>query len=366
MLSKAERSEAIKLLMDLVSIPSKSGSEQKISEFIFNWMSRKGFHHVKRDSAGNVYGSTSSSPVPRLLYCGHMDTVPGEVPVKMENNRLYGRGSSDAKGPLAAMLFSAYITMVEKGDDVSVLAVTGEESGSTGIKHALKNGIVEKFAVFGEPSGSNRIVTGYRGRLEAKVEFRSQSFHASKPWVGRSALQCAVDFAKKVETLWGHPSDKEKFNTVSATVTELISGVAPNVSPPLATVTVDVRIPPGRPLNAIINDLQLIVKESAEGAQCEMKLVEASDAVLIDPLNPIVKAMRRAIYRATGTPGICVRKTGSGDMNHAVMHNIHCVTYGPGNTLDEHSESESIEISDYIRSIEVLKILPSELYRMIA
>jgi len=366
MLTEAERSESIKLLMDLVSIPSKSGSEQRISEFIFNWMKSKGFHHLKKDSVGNIYGDTSRSSAPQLLYCGHMDTVPGEVRVRLENDRLYGRGSSDAKGSLAAMLFSAYLTMLKRGDDVAVLAVTGEESGSSGIKHALKNGVLQKYAVFGEPSGSNKIVIGYRGRLEAKVEFRSPSFHASKPWVGRSALQCAVDFAKRVETLWGNPIDKEKFNVVSATVTEFRSGVAPNVSPPRAKVTVDVRIPPDRRLDKIISELESIVMQSAAGAQSKMKLVEASDGVLIDASTPIVKAMRRAIYQATGSPGVCVRKTGSGDMNHAVMHNIQCITYGPGSTSDEHSESESIEVNDYLRSIEVLKILPAELYRMIA
>ncbi|MDG6933456.1 MAG: M20/M25/M40 family metallo-hydrolase [Nitrososphaerota archaeon] len=361
MLTEEERQQAIDLLMRLVSIPSESGSELEVSEFIMEWLMKKGFDSPRTDSVGNVRASTGRTE-PVLLYCGHMDTVPGRIPVRRVGNKIFGRGSSDAKGPLAAMLYSASLLAKRNTDNgVAILAVVGEETGSTGIRRALEDGINQKYAVFGEPSGFNNIVIGYRGRLEVNIEFTAPSFHASKPWVGRSALQCAVDFSKSVEGLWKDSAGIRKFDTVSATVTRLVSGVAGNVAPPRAALTLDLRYPPGLDQNKFIEELEELAKECAGTASFRMNVVEASGGVIVETSARLVRAMRRAIFHSTRVPATCVKKTGSGDMNHAVRFGIESITYGPGSTSDEHSDEESIDITDYLRAIEVLTRLPEEL-----
>ena len=96
---------AVDLLTRMVKIYSPSGSEGEISKFLAAEMEKLGFR-VHRDEVGNVIGEIGEgSPV--VLLCGHMDTVEGEIPVRVEDGQLYGRGSVDAKGPLAAMIVAA-------------------------------------------------------------------------------------------------------------------------------------------------------------------------------------------------------------------------------------------------------------------
>ncbi|MDX1813808.1 MAG: M20/M25/M40 family metallo-hydrolase, partial [Candidatus Bathyarchaeia archaeon] len=103
---------AVDLLTRMTKIYSSSGNEEEISLFLADEMTKMGFH-VHRDEVGNVIGEIGDgSPV--VLLCGHMDTVEGEIPVRIEDGQLYGRGSVDAKGPLAAMIVAAS-TFIKKG-----------------------------------------------------------------------------------------------------------------------------------------------------------------------------------------------------------------------------------------------------------
>ena len=96
---------AVNLLSQMVKIYSPSGKEGKISLFLADEMKKLGLS-VHRDEVGNVIGQIGEgSPV--VLFCGHMDTVEGVIPVRVEDGHLYGRGSVDAKGPLAAMIVAA-------------------------------------------------------------------------------------------------------------------------------------------------------------------------------------------------------------------------------------------------------------------
>ncbi len=98
----------VELLQRMVSIPSLSGQEEELAGFLVREMAARGLRaHV--DEAGNAVGELGEGPE-EILLLGHMDTVPGQVPVQIANGRLYGRGSVDAKGPLAA--FIAAVTRV--------------------------------------------------------------------------------------------------------------------------------------------------------------------------------------------------------------------------------------------------------------
>ncbi|NIU83663.1 MAG: M20/M25/M40 family metallo-hydrolase, partial [Candidatus Thorarchaeota archaeon] len=97
---------AVNLLKKMVEIYSPTGEEQGIASFLFDEMQKLGFS-VRQDRAGNVIGEHSGTH-PRILLCGHMDTVPGLIPVRLDGQALYGRGSVDAKGPLAAFIIAAF------------------------------------------------------------------------------------------------------------------------------------------------------------------------------------------------------------------------------------------------------------------
>jgi LysW-gamma-L-lysine carboxypeptidase len=343
--------------MDLVSIPSPSGKEDKLAKYIFDWLTEREFKNVKIDRAGNVRARTTEG-TPVITYCGHMDTVPGALPVSLKNGRLFGRGASDAKGSLSAMLYSAY-RLMQKGIPTEVLAVVREEMNSEGIKYALRDEPISKFAVFGEPSGANTIVIGYRGRIEAEVEFYAPGFHASMPWIGRSALQYAIDFVDRLNAYEANFSSRNKTDSVSVCVTRMNSGVANNVAPPDARLVLDIRIPENIKREKIIKDVRKLCKLTGV-PRFRMKVNESVEAAS-SPKGYLLMAMRRAIFRALGSPAKMVRKTGSGDMNYAIKQGVQALTYGPGDGLTEHSSNESIELEEFFKVINVLTELPIEL-----
>jgi LysW-gamma-L-lysine carboxypeptidase len=362
MLSDIQTKEALSLLMDLVSIPSPSGKEGKLAKYIFNWLSERGFKNIKIDRAGNVRARTTEE-IPIITYCGHMDTVPGTFPVSLNNGRLFGRGASDAKGPLSAMLYSAY-RLMQKRIPVEVLAVVREEMNSEGIKYALRDEPISKFTVFGEPSGVNNVVIGYRGRIEAEVEFYAQSFHASMPWIGRSALQYAIDFIDRLKVYEANFSSRNKTDSVSICVTRMSAGLANNVAPPDARLVLDIRIPAHIKKEKIIEDIRKLCRLT-RAPRFRMKVNESVEAAS-SPNGYLMMAMRRAIFRALGSPAKMVKKTGSGDMNYAIKKGVEALTYGPGDGLTEHSSNESIELEGFFKTINVLTELPMELRHILS
>ena len=97
--------QAVQLLTNLLGIFSPSGKEESIADFLVEKMKQLGFR-VRKDGIGNVIGEIGDGE-PAVLLCGHMDTVTGHIPLRVEKGKIYARGAVDAKGPLAAMVTAA-------------------------------------------------------------------------------------------------------------------------------------------------------------------------------------------------------------------------------------------------------------------
>ena len=151
--------EGRKLLTELVSIPSVSGNETEAAEALAAFFEGHD-REVWIDDIGNVRAPGDDT----VLLTSHIDTVPGDIPVEIkdggEGPELWGRGSVDATGPLAAMAIAA----VETG--ASFVGVVGEESTSRGAWHLIENREAPDAVINGEPSGWDGITLGYRGLLE--------------------------------------------------------------------------------------------------------------------------------------------------------------------------------------------------------
>ncbi|MEM3174542.1 MAG: M20/M25/M40 family metallo-hydrolase, partial [Candidatus Bathyarchaeia archaeon] len=165
----------VNLLRKMLEIYSPSGREEKLSLFLASELEKLGFERVWRNSVGNVYGEIGSGE-PAILLCGHMDTVPGWIPVKIENNRLYGRGAVDAKSSLASMIIAAADLRTEvSSGKITVACVVDEEGGAKGIRHLIREKFNFDYAIFGEPSGIKRITFAYKGHLKVKITLKSFS-----------------------------------------------------------------------------------------------------------------------------------------------------------------------------------------------
>src|SRR5207247_10294533 len=112
--------------------------------------------------------------------CGHMDTVPGSLPVTVKDGRVFGRGAVDAKSALCAMV-AAGSALQDARMRVVVACVTREEGDGLGIQSLVKGGRKFDVGVFGDPGGNGRITVGSRGRLGGTLTNRTDCCHAAWP-----------------------------------------------------------------------------------------------------------------------------------------------------------------------------------------
>src|SRR5574338_556262 len=124
------------MLEKALRLYTPSLSEKPLAEFLADKCDDLGFENIRIDDVGNLI-ATKGSGYPRILLCGHMDTVPGKIKVRNENGFIYGRGASDAKAPLIAMLLAAASIQNNNGTVIFVGAVD-EEGNATGVKNLVK------------------------------------------------------------------------------------------------------------------------------------------------------------------------------------------------------------------------------------
>ena len=162
--------DAITFLQQLVAISSLSGAEQEASHWMAEQMAQLGFDAAFVDSAGNSVGiranpDENGAITKELMLLGHIDTVPGDIPVRIEEGKLYGRGSVDAKGPLATFVMAAAQAQLPTGVRVVVVGAVEEEAAtSKGARHVLTQ-YRPDWCIIGEPSGWNGVTLGYKGRI---------------------------------------------------------------------------------------------------------------------------------------------------------------------------------------------------------
>ena len=186
------------MLEKALRLYTPSLSEKPLAEFLADKCDDLGFENIHIDEVGNLI-ATKGSGSPKILLCGHMDTVPGKIKVRKEGNTLFGRGASDAKAPLMAMLFAAASIQNNNGTVMFVGAVD-EEGNATGIKNLVKDKLDLDYAVFGEPSGLKQVTIAYKGRLAINLRINvGDSAHASAPWLSKNAIEESVIFITELK-----------------------------------------------------------------------------------------------------------------------------------------------------------------------
>jgi len=351
---------AVDLLTRMVKIYSPSGKEEEISRFLADEMKKLGFR-VRRNEVGNVIGEIGEgSPV--ILLCGHMDTVEGEIPVRVEDGQLYGRGSVDAKGPLAAMIVAAS-KFVADGfpGKILVVGVVDEEKGGTGIKHFVESGIQPDYAIFGEPSGLEKIVFGYKGIVTVKISVETPSGHSAAPWLFDNAIEKAMEFWRQIRKLHLREEKlKSRFYSITSCLTGIKGGNnSASFIPSHCEIYIQLRIPPQLTPEQVYGEVKRKIdryKATNPKVTVAVEMVDVAKAFEADRRSVIVRALAWGIRKTTLNYASFSRKTGTGDMN--VLGNalkIPVVTYGPGDSRLDHTPNEHIDIQEYLKSIAVLK-----------
>jgi len=347
----------VELLQAMLEAYSPSGSEAQLANILREEMASKGMN-VKIDRVGNVVGKLGSEG-PRILLCGHMDTVPGRIQVRREGDLLYGRGAVDAKSSLAAMIVGATLAKERSAPpiQITVAAVVEEERSSKGIRALMEDGPQYDFAVFGEPSGASNLIIGYKGSLKLNVAFHTEGGHSASPWLSSSSFEESYLFWAAFEHEILCNNAQSKFEAVTGCVTGIEAGGLGNSIPANATLDIDVRTPPTLKTADLISQIKEFAAQYAanrERVKIEIRIDDQTEAFLGSTDSIALSSFRWAIRKVRGGQVALIKKTGTSDMNlFAENQNIPMFAYGPGESRLDHTEIEHVRISEYLTSIEV-------------
>lgn len=329
------------LLEALVRIPSVTGSEADAVRFLQERARADGFRVVE-DPAGNFIAETGSGPR-LLLFVGHVDTVPGHIDVRRDGDALWGRGSVDAKGPLAA----AYCAALRNKDSTTltlrIVGAVDEEGDSRGAK-ALDHSLRPEWIVVGEPSGVHGITLGYKGILRGA--FRLERFRAHGAHPGKTAVEDAIAFWHDVAFTYGL---EDRFETMQGHLTSLTSqsdGLVDKVQGRF-----HLRLPPGHQPEVVEAELGRLAARHDVVVEGHERMPPA----LASKRTPLVAAFLEAIRQHGGEPRL-LRKTGTADFCLlAEWHpGVPMVAYGPGDAGLDHTPEERIELREFRQAIDIL------------
>ena len=350
---------AIELLKKSLDLYTPSKSEGQLANLLKDkCINDLGFEQAHIDSVGNII-ATKGRGNPRILLCGHMDTVPNKVPVRIENGFLYGRGASDAKAPLISMLLAASEFPKQNGT-IIFAGLVDEEGNATGSKHLVKNNLDIDYAIFGEPSGIGNITISYKGRLAIKLICDVlESAHASAPWLAKNSIEEVYSFWNAIKTTINNNYENEKrTSSVSCCLTEISGGSSHNVTPQKCRITMDLRIPTSQTCQQVLNSINdIILNISKEkGVKTNFIIEDSTEPFEADFTSPLVRSLVLSVLDVCKKRPMLLRKTGTGDMNIiGNAYKIPVVTYGPGDPHSSHSINENIRIDEYLFGIEIFK-----------
>jgi acetylornithine deacetylase len=230
--------DAITLTRQLVDIESISGNEAAVGNYLYGELCRIGYQTLRIPVEGDrfdVYATTPEQPNPQVVFSTHMDTVPPFIPSSEDATRIYGRGSCDAKGIIAAMVAAAE-RLRREGIYVGLLFVVGEERDSLGAKVANEYAVSNpshrcKYLVNGEPT-ENRIALASKGTLRGEVTASGRMAHSAYPELGESAIDKLIAALTRLRAM-PLPSDPE-VGPCTLNIGLIEGGRAPNVIPDYA------------------------------------------------------------------------------------------------------------------------------------
>lgn len=332
------------LIEDMVKIYSPTGSEDGIVDFLIHWATKNGFE-ARRDEAGNFIAKKGTGR--EILLVGHVDTVPGEIPVRIRDNKLYGRGSVDAKGPLAGFLEAA--AAMDEGRIIIVGAVD-EEGDSKGAKNILGKYDPE-FIIIGEPSGWSNLNIGYKGRLNIYYTNTKAKEHSSSS--NRNVVEDGLIFYNWLKRYCEEFNNGKKlFDQLGLRLLSINSsddGLEEKVE-----MTINFRIP----LDFSLRELKTNIEDLEGDANIEFSPHE--DPVKVSKSNRLVTAFIRAIRSADGEVKFKL-KTGTSDMNILQKYGVPMITYGPGDSTLDHTPNEHLDLDEYEKAVEILKVVLNDI-----
>jgi acetylornithine deacetylase len=224
------RMDVVSLTRQLVDIESVTGNEGRVGHFLEQELRRLDYdarRMVVEGERANVYATSAQEPNPAVVFSTHMDTIPPFIVSSEDNERIYGRGSCDAKGIIATQIAAAE-KLKKNGIYVGLLFLVGEERDSLGAKVANQQANRCKFLINGEPT-ENRIAIASKGALRVELTATGRMAHSAYPELGDSAIDKLIEALHRLQAM-KLPSDPE-VGPCTLNIGIIEGGRAPNVIP---------------------------------------------------------------------------------------------------------------------------------------
>lgn len=321
----------------LIDIPSLTGDEGDVGTVVATYLADLGYR-VETQELGptrfNVFATTDEPP--RIVFSTHMDTVPPFIGSSEDDEYIYGRGSCDAKGIIAAQVFAAERLRTRGMNDIGLLFTVDEELSSEGAQAANKHPLARecRFLINGEPT-DNRMAIGTKGSVRLIITTAGRAAHSAYPEFGESAIEKLLDILQDIRAL--HWPEDSFFGTTTCNIGVLEGGRRPNVVPDEARAQLQIR------LGIDIEQIKRIVEE-AVGGRGEVEYASAH--------NPV------RLFSVPGFEETVVRFT----TDVPYLSNWgKPLLLGPGSILDAHTDHERIAKRELERSVDLYMELAHKL-----
>lgn len=333
-------------LLGLVSQYSPSGQEENAVRWLVQRMKELGYTRSWVDEAGNAVGVIGEGPRLAVLL-GHIDTVPGQIELREQDGLLYGRGSVDAKGPLACFTDAAARLGPRPGWQLMVIGAVEEERDSRGARF-LVNRLQPEFVLVGEPNRWERIALGYKGSAWLQAEIRRPQAHTAsgEETAAEAGVQAWLQLLAFAETF--NSGKPRVFDKLLLTLREMEAGQ--NGFEQWARLKVGARLP-----------LDLSPQQWYAQARTILSGVEIQpvgfplSAWACEKNSRLVRALMAGIRSQGGTPSF-VYKTGTADLNVvAPAWNCPAAVYGPGDSALDHTPHEHLSLAEYALAVRALQ-----------
>ncbi|KAL2817017.1 putative peptidase [Aspergillus cavernicola] len=331
----------VKLLKQLMGIPSTSEQEQKIGIFLAEYLQSLGYTVElipisPTSDRCNVYAYLGEDRKARTLLTSHMDTVPPHIPLSTKGDIIFGRGACDDKGPLAAQIIALEELRAEglvKDGDASLLFVVGEEKGGPGMLAANDMNLTWEAVIFGEPT-EGKLATGHKGHFVFELFASGVACHSGYPHLGKSATATLVSVLAELNAL--DLPTSQLLGPTTFHCGRMQGGVAYNVLAADTYALCGIRVATG------LDDIERMVAEViGKYPDVTMKKSFAYPETLLDHRIEGLESM--PVSFGTDVPRL--------NGNHKKY------LYGPGSILDAHGENEQVTIPDLIECVAVYKKL---------
>jgi len=365
------RDAAIDLVRGLVAIPSLSRQEAAASSWLAGEMRAAGFDRAFVDEAGNAVGELGDPSASRtIVLLGHIDTVPGNIPVRIENDLLYGRGSVDAKGPLATFVAGAarFGSAAAKAAKIRVIVVGAVEEEAATSKGARF--IASRFSgasdpiptacIIGEPSHWNRVTLGYKGRLLLDFTADQPMAHTAGP--DASVASIVVDYWNWVTAHAARVNEgtDKVFDQLSPSLRRFITSSNDQMRD-IVDAQFAWRLPVGFDAEAFMKELEAQANRStgerANRTKFNLSFRGYEKAWRADRNNPLVRSFLAGLRSVEASEKLgFVLKTGTSDMN-VVGPAWQCpiVAYGPGDSSLDHTPNEHLSVDEFWKAVNVIE-----------